>query len=182
MGYSCASLMKVKAHQAGVYYISSLVHKFHPEFNFSWITFALNGAVAVTSYFVFGFRIEPVLLCILYCFASAMVNDVVTKGSRSAVRFEIVTDEPEVIGKAIIDQLHHSATLIPGKGIYQGKQTNVLVCVVNKSQAAALSAILREYPGTFAIMSQVNEVVGNFRRLDSHGNAEKHLLDEGSVI
>jgi len=72
--------------------------------------------------------------------------------------------------------------LIPGKGIYQGKQTNVLVCVVNKSQAAALSAILREYPGTFAIMSQVNEVVGNFRRLDSHGNAEKHLLDEGSAI
>lgn len=182
MGYSCASLIKVKAHQAGVYYISSLVHKFRPEFNFSWITFALNGVVAVASYFVFGFKLEPVLLCILYCFASSMVNDAVTKGSRSAVRFEIITDQPEAIGQAIIEQLHHSATLLPGKGIYQGKQTNVLVCVVNRSQTAAMSAIIREYPGTFAVMSQVNEVVGNFKRLDSHGNAEKHLLDEGSAI
>ena len=182
MGYSCASLIKVKSHQAGVYYVSSLVHHFHPEFNFSWITFALNGVVAVASYFVFGFNIEPVLLCILYCFASSMVNDLVTKGSRGAVRFEIVTDQPEAISQAIIHVLHHSATLLPGKGIYQGRETSVLICVVNKSQSAVLAAILREYPGTFAITSQVSEVVGNFKRLDSRGNAQKQLLDEGSAI
>lgn len=179
MGYSCASLLKVRGHQAGSHFVSRLVLKYHPEFNFSWVTFALNAVVAVASYFVFDFKLEPVLLCILYCFSSSLVMDAVTKSSRSAVRFEIVTDQPEAISQAIISELHHSATLLPGKGIYQGKPTNVLVCVVNRSQTAALSSVLRRYPGTFAVMSQVNEVVGNFKRLDSHGKVEKRLLDDG---
>lgn len=179
MGYSCASLLKINAHQAGSHYISRLVLKYHPEFNFSWVTFVLNAVVAVASFFVFDFKLEPVLLCILYCFSSSLVMDSVTKSSRSAVRFEIVTDQPEAISQAIISELHHSATLLPGKGIYQGKATNVLVCVVNRSQTAALSAVLQRYPGTFAITSQVNEVVGNFKRLDSHGKLEKQLLDDG---
>ena len=55
----------------------------------------------------------------------------------------------------------------------------MLVCVVNKVQAAQLAAMIRSYPNTFATMSQVSEVMGNFKRLDVHGNPEKHLLDAG---
>lgn len=181
MGYSCALMLKVGTHQGGIYYISSLVRKYAPHVNFFWISFSLNVVVAVISYFVYGCRIEPVLLCILYFFASSTVNSKLTKNSYSAVRFEIITNDPDTISRAIIEKLHHSATLLPGKGVYKGEQTGVLLCIVNNNQAAALAALLRSYPGTFAVVSQVDEVLGNFKRLDNHGKPERQLLDVGDA-
>lgn len=172
-------LIKVGATQAGVYFISSLIRYKKPHLNLSWLSFALNVVVAVISFFVFGMKLEPVLLCVLYCFATSLVHDTMVKGGRRAVRFEIVTDDPDSLSKVIIEQLHHSATILPGKGIYQGKPTNVLICVINPAQAATLTAVLRNMPNTFAIISQVNEVVGNFKRLDPKGEPERHLLDQG---
>ena len=164
----------------GMDFIASLIHKKDPQTNLFWVLFLLNCCVAAVSYFVYGFKVEPVILCILYSFMSSMVSDRVGKSFRSAVRFEIVTNDPDRISNAIIHQLHHSATLMPGKGIYRGQETSVLICIVNKSQVATLSAIVRECPHTFAIMSQVSEVMGNFKRLDKSGHLEKELLDSGT--
>ena len=182
MGWSCARLLKIRSHHAGVYFISNLVHKYRPDFNFSWVSFALNIVVAGISYFVYGCNVEPVLLCILYCFSSSLVNDMISKNGRSAVRFEITTDHPEQLRDAIVNQLHHGATILPGKGIYRGKETNVVICVVNKSQAAMLNAILEEQPHTFAVMSQVNAVVGNFKHLTAKGTLESDMLDHGDTV
>ena len=169
------------AYTGGMDFVASLIQKKRPQMSFFYVIFAINCMVAVISYFVYGFQMEPVILCILHSFASSTISDRTAKSIRSAVRFEIVTDYPEEISHAIIHKLHHSATLIPGKGIYRGKETSVLVCVVNKTQANQLSNLLRGYPNTFTIMSHVNEVVGNFKRLDSNGMEERELLDTGNV-
>lgn len=180
---ACYSLLvRGGALTGGMDFVASLIHKKNPQTNLFWVLFLLNCSVAGISYFVYDFKIEPVILCILYSFMSSMVSDRVGKSVRSAVRFEIVTEDPQYISDAIINHLHHSATLLPGKGIYKGRETSVLICIVNKSQVAQLSAILRECPHTFAIMSQVSEVMGNFKRLDTHGKLEIELLDSGSNI
>lgn len=173
-------LIKVGATQAGVYFISSLIRYKKPHLNLSWLSFALNVVVACISFFVYfkeGRGLMPVLLCILYCFATSLVNDTMTKSGRRAVRFEIVTDDPDALCHAIINEIHHSATILPAKGIYKGKDTNVLICVVNTTQAATLSKIIRRQPNTFAVISQVNEVMGNFKQLDNHNEPQRQLFD-----
>lgn len=181
-GTICSVLLKAGAYAGGTDFIASLIHKSRPDFNFFYTVFALNVVVACISYFVYEFRIEPVLMCILYSFTTSTIIDRSNKSGRSAVRFEIITDHPEELSKAIIEQLRHSATVIPGKGIYKGKETNLLICVVNKPQAAAMSAIIRSIPGTFAVCSQVSEVMGNFKRLDNRAKPELQLLDQGDGI
>lgn len=178
-GALTAILLRAGTHVGGTNFISSLIHKTRPEFNFFWVTFVLNCIVALMSYFVYDYKIEPVLMCILYSFTSSSVTDRMVRNDRSAIRFEIVTKHPEQLSKSIIDLLHHSATLIPGKGIYQDKEVNVLICVVNKSQAPLLSDIIRSIPDTFAVSSIVSDVIGKFARLDSHGKQEVSLLDTG---
>lgn len=178
-GWIAGILFRANACTGGTEFIASLIHRYHPHVNFFWVTFILNVAVAVSSYFVYDFKMEPVLLCILYSFASSSVRDKMTQSDRSAVRYEIITDDPERIGQAIIHRLHHSATVIPAKGLYQSKETNMLVCIVNRSQAAEMTAILRECPHSFVSMSLVGEVFGNFKRLDRHGKPEKQLIDSG---
>ena len=172
-------LVQCSAYSGGTDFIAAIIHKRRPEQNMFYLIFALNVVIALLSFFVYDYKIEPVILCILYAFTSSTVTDRLTKNGRSAIRFEIVTDYPDEISNEIITKLHHSATLVPGKGMFMGKPTNILICVVNKSQMAALSRIVRKYPYTFAVMSSVSEVMGNFKRLDSDGNLEKKLLDDG---
>ena len=180
-GFFYSVLIRGGTLTGGTDFIASLIHKSKPHFSMYWIIFMLNCLVALISYFVYDYQLEPVILCVLYSFLSRMVSESVSRTSRSAVRFEIITEDPTAISDAIIHQLHHSATLLPGKGIYMGKKTSVLVCVVNRSQVAQLSAIVRNSPNTFAVMSSVGEVMGNFKHLDPHGNQEVELLDGGNI-
>ena len=178
-GTAGALLHRVEANVGGTDFVAAMIYKYHPQVNFFWVVFILNISVAIVSYFVYNFKMEPVLLCIIYSYASSTVRDRFAQKSRSAVRCEIVTDRPNELGKALIERLHHSATVIPAKGMYSGRKTHMLVCVVNQSQVAALNAILKDFPGSFAITSQVANVTGNFKRLDSHGMPERDVL--GSV-
>lgn len=178
-GACYAQLLKASAYTGGTDFVAALIHKNHPEKSIFGLIFAMNTLVAVASYFVYDYKIEPVILCILYSFASSTLSERVTKSGRTAVRCEIITDRPQEISDAIIGKLRHSATLIPAKGMYSGKETNVLICVVNKTQVAALSAIIRSFPNTFAVFSQANEVMGNFLKIDEDGEEEVEFLDPG---
>ena len=172
-------LVQCSAYSGGTDFIAAIIHKRKPEQSLFYLIFSLNAAVAMISFFVYDYKIEPVILCILYSFMSSTVTDKLTKNGRSAVCFEIITDFPKEISDEIIRKLHHSTTLIPAKGMYSGRETNMLICVVNKTQVTAVTRILRKYPHTFAIMDPVSEVVGNFKRLDSGGRQEKQFLDSG---
>lgn len=178
-GACYAQLLKASAYTGGTDFVAALIHKNHPEKSIFGLIFTMNAIVAVVSYFVYDYKMEPVILCILYSFASSTLSERVTKSGRTAIRCEIITERPQELSDAIIDKLRHSATLIPAKGMYSGKDTNVLICVVNKTQVATLSAIIRAFPNTFAVFSQANEVMGNFRKLDEDGEEEVELLDPG---
>ena len=144
-GSAYSLLVQGSSNSGGTDFIAAIIHKYRPDMNIFWLIFGLNIVVAVSSYFVYDFQIEPVLLCILYCYTSSTITDRLTKSGRSAVRFEIVTDYPEEISQKIIQKLHHSATLIPGKGMYLGKEVSILICVVNKSQMALIPEAVSAY-------------------------------------
>ena len=164
----------------GTEYIAKLIHKKKPTFNLFTIMFTLNVVVALASYFVYDYKIEPVLLCIIYSYFSSTVRDNMNRKHQSALRCEIVTDQGKELGKEIIEKLHHSVTKLPGKGLYTGKEKDVLVCVVNPTQLNELTKIVNSYPGSFVTISQVNTVMGKFVRLDSHNMPEKELFDPGT--
>lgn len=163
----------------GTEYIAKLIHKKNPSFNLFSIMFALNVMVACISYFVYDYKIEPVLLCIIYSYFSSSIRDNMNRKHQSALRCEIVTEHGEELGKRIIDTLHHSVTQMRGKGLYTGSEKSVLVCIVNPSQLNELTKIVAEYPDSFVTVTQVNSVVGKFARFDSHNKPEKEILDAG---
>lgn len=178
-GASYAILVRCSASSGGSDFIAALIHRSRPQLNFFWITFMLNACVAAASYFVYDFQMEPVILCIIYSFITSTVSDRLMKNGRSAIRCEIITDYPREIADDIIHRLRHSATLIPGRGMYLGKETNILICIINKTQLAVLSDIVRRYPQTFAVFSSVSEVMGNFKRLNPQGELTPDILDRG---
>ena len=178
-GYVYSILVKASAYTGGTDFVSAIIHKRSPEKSVFVISFTLNAAVAVASYFVYGYQMEPVILCILYSFMATNVGERLMKSGRSAIAFEIITDYPDEISQDIIRDIHHTTTLIPGKGMYSGRETSVLLCVVNKTQIAAVNSIIRRYPNTFAIVNPVSEILGNFRKLNSTGKEVAEELESG---
>lgn len=178
-GYSGYYVHRVGACLGGTEFIAKLIHKKNPAFNLFSIIFSLNVVVAIASYFVYGYEIEPVLLCIIYCYMSSSVRDNMNRKHKSAIRCEIVTDHPQELGQEIIEKLRHSATVMTATGLYTKKEKTILVCVLNSSQIAELTKIVSSYPGSFVTVSQVSAVMGNFLRLDSHNQLETPLYDTG---
>ena len=149
--------------------IAKMVKEKRPELNIMWLTFALNSVVAVLSYFAYAtdgtFNLEPVILCLMYCFTSSKMGDLVLKGHKTALKFEVVTSYPEEISEEIIHKLKHSATVVHAQGMYTHQNKDLLICVVNKNQIIDFENIIRKYEGTFAYITSVSETVGNFKRI-----------------
>lgn len=125
----------------------------------------MNTAVALTSYFVYGFKVEPVVLCIIYSFLTSQVSDNILRGSRQRIKFEIISPDCKKLSDEIISELKHTVTVVPAKGMYSGRETEMLICVVQKHQATAMEKIIAAHPGAFAYSTVINETLGNFERI-----------------
>jgi len=145
--------------------IAAWVRKGHPEASLVWIIFALNASVAVLSFFVYGCQFEPVIMCLIYCYLSSHISDSILKGGKRAMKFEVVTDRAEEIAHQLLTELRHGVTILPARGMYSERPTNLLVCVVNCHQIVQFQRVLARFPGSFAYVSEVNETVGNFKHV-----------------
>ena len=52
------------------------------------------------------------------------VSDRILRSGKAAIKFEIVTQQPDEISQELIHRLGHSATRIQGKGMYSGADTS----------------------------------------------------------
>lgn len=154
--------------------VSKYISKIMPEFNFIKITFALNAAVAIASFFVYAepagngkynYDYKPVCLCLLYCFISTFVGDYILKGTKKAYEFTVITTHEDEIVKDISEKLKHSATKITARGSYSNGKKSMLICIVNRHQIMELKNILSRYDDTFSFSETVSEVYGNFKHI-----------------
>lgn len=163
-GFCYGVVMKRNGSTGGTDLLAALIQHKRPEFNLLWVIFSINAVVAVTSYFVYGYKLEPVILCVIYCFLSSHVSDVMLKGFKEAVKFEIITDKPEELTQELLQALHHGVTELPAVGGFTHSNKTLLICIVNKRQIVQFQEIIQRFPGTFAYLSGVKETMGNFVR------------------
>lgn len=145
--------------------LSFCIKRYHPEYNVAWIGFTLNAVIAVVSFFVYGHQFEPVICCIIYCFVVSYVGNSAVKGAQSALKFEIVCEEPEKLAADLMEHLKHGVTLLPAEGAYTHERKSLVICIVNKHQIADIQSIIARYPGSFTYITSVSETLGNFLKI-----------------
>ena len=145
--------------------VAAWVHKKRPEASLVWLVFILNATVAVLSFFVYGYQFEPVILCLIYCYLTSSISDSILKGGKAAMKFEVITREPEALSRQLMERLHHGVTVVQAEGMYSETPRFLLICVVNRHQVMKFQEILARFPDTFAYVSSVNETLGNFKHI-----------------
>ena len=164
-GFIYGMTIRHGASTGGTDFIGEFVHKKSPSYSMTHVVFVANVIVASMSYFVYGYNIEPVALCIIYALLTTIVSDRCVHSGKQAWKVEMITAHPEEITQAVIHELHHSTTIMQVEGGYSHQGKTMLVCIINRHQIVRMEEILSRFPDTFACVSMVSETVGNFRKV-----------------
>lgn len=163
-GVSLAFALKVNASTGGADVVGAMLQKKFPHMGVGAMVFAVNGVIMAVSIFVYHDNLMPVFLAIISAFANSVVCDRIMQGSKSALKFEVITEHAEEIAKEVIEELGHGVTVTPAKGMFEGKRKSLLICVIKPRQIARFQNIITRYPETFAYVGSVNEIIGKFNR------------------
>ena len=167
-GAGIAIVFVNNASTGGTDIISRYINKIRPDTNFFAVTFILNGIVAVSSILVYSegmLNYKPMALCILYCFLSSFVGNLMLKSTKTAYKFTVITSHKEELIADVTKCLRHGCTEIEAIGSYTGSKRSVLICVINKHQLNDFQKLLSKYNDTFSYYEVVNETYGNFKRV-----------------
>lgn len=159
------------ASTGGTDIISRYINKVRPDTNFFIVTFTLNAVVAIASIFVYSqgtLNYKPMALCIIYCFISTFVGNLLLKTTKTAYKFTIITSHKDEFVNDITKTLHHGCTEIDAIGTYTGSKKSVLICIINKHQLNDFQKIVAKYDKTFSYFEVVNETYGNFKHIKHH--------------
>lgn len=158
------------ASTGGTDVVSRYINRVRPETNFFVVTFVLNALVAVSSIFVYAedsLNYKPMALCIIYCFISTFVGNLLLKTTKTAYKFTVITTHEQEFVEEITQNLHHGCTKIEAIGTYTGTKKSVLICIINKHQLNDFQKIVSKYEDTFSYFEVVNETYGNFKYIKS---------------
>ena len=157
MGISCRDL--------GTDILAALINHKRPAFNTVWVLFTINAGVAVMSYFVYGREYFPVAISVICSLMSGFISDTLLKGASSALKFEIVTSEPDEVAEQIMRELKHGCTRLDAHGMYSGQRRAVLICVVNPRQRTDFEKIIAAHKDTFAYCTPITRTYGLFDKV-----------------
>lgn len=121
------------------------------------IDFVIIGAAGL----IFN-SLELALYAIASLFISAKVMDFFTDGLSAAKAFYIISEKSNEIAKAIMEQMDRGVTALNAKGVYSGKDKEVLLCVLEwRTEGPKLKSIVKSIDDkAFVIVADVKEVLG----------------------
>lgn len=159
-GVSLAMMLKAGGSTGGTDIIAMFIQKKFSATNVAWFIYALDSVVVFVSAFVYKNGLTPVLMSLTEMFCYSMMSDVITTGFKTALKFEIVTTDPDALSRELIEKLGRGVTCLPAVGMYSRDEKSLLVCVIRKRQLSDFNKILQKYPETFAYVTNTSEVMG----------------------
>ncbi len=153
-----AILFNVDASSGGTDIIAMLVRKYS-HINIGLALAIADLIVALGACFAFG--METGLFSLFGLFLKSYMVDAVMDNLRTYKVFQIITDNPDPICKFIMENLHHSATVMEGRGSFTHEERKIIMTVINRSQAIRLQLFVRATdPHSFITITSSSEIVG----------------------
>jgi len=125
----------------------------------------VDTAVILSAGFIFGWK--QALYAMITLYVSGLVSETVLEGGETVRAAMIITSQPEQVSSRVIEELERGVTYLEGRGAYTGNSRPVLYCVVNRTEVAALKAIVHETDSeAFLVIGVAHEALGEgFRPL-----------------
>lgn len=115
-------------------------------------------------------KLEIAMYSIIALYILVKVIDQIIEGLGYAKAFFIISNKPDEIGKTILKEINRGVTVLKGRGMYTGKDREVLLCVINRAQIAKLKEVVHTIDNkAFVMVADVHEVLGEgFKEINSN--------------
>lgn len=131
-----------------------------PQISMGRMLLLVDFCVIALSALVF-WNVNVALFAIVVEFTSSRVIDSLLYGAENGRMALIFSDCHDDIAEAIRLELNRGITVMKGEGYYTGKENEILICAVRRTQATRLRALVHRIdPHAFVIMCRTDEVLG----------------------
>ncbi len=157
IGVGCAIMFHCGASSGGSDIIA-LIFKKYTNLN---IGNAVIASDIVVSALAFYFGAQAGLLSILGLLLRAFVVDGIIENIAKTKYVTIITDNPDIVSKVIIEDIDRGFTKYKAEGGYTGAERTIIITVCRRAQAVLLKSKLHEVdPTAFTIITDANEILG----------------------
>ncbi len=166
VGVATALALKIGGSTGGGDILAVLIQKKFSANSIATMLMIINCIIIGSSIFVFqgdtlAQTLLPIMMSIFEVYIETKANETVTSGFTSAIEFKIITNKPEELSLALMNELGRGVTSVPATGMYTKIACSMIICVVSRRQAATLQRIVKKIdPDSFAVMSNVSQVLG----------------------
>ena len=160
MGVGVGLVVRRGASTGGSDFAALILKKFFPHLSLAAIIMFIDCAIVAVAGLVFkSFTVTFCSVAALY--VSARITDRIVSFGDSAKMVQIFSKQNERLAADIIKNLNRGVTGIYCRGMYSGKGSLMLLCVVRPRRLPALVSLVREVdPDAFIIISDAREILG----------------------
>lgn len=146
--------------------LGSILHHWKKDLSVPVALFIIDGVIILAGIFLFGISIS--IYAILAVFLTSKIMDGILSGLKVGKQIWVISDKYQEISKEILQEIDRGVTCLEGKGMYSGKERNVLLCVVGKREVVKITQLVRRVDASaFLILQDVKEVMGEgFQKME----------------
>lgn len=120
----------------------------------------MDGIVIVLAGIAFG-SAELALYALIAIVITSKAVDMILEGLNYAKAALIISERSDEIALKILKDLQRGATGLLGRGLYSGKDKQVILCVISRAEVIRLKELVKQIdPAAFIIITDVYEVLG----------------------
>ena len=159
-GIGLGIVLKMDATTGGTELAARLLSRIFKAMTIGQLILWLDAIIILFAIIVFN-SILIGLYSFVSLFLTTKVIDAMVEGADYSRAALIISDKQEEISKRLLIQLDRGVTELKGRGVYSGKDKNVLLCVLARTQIQQLKEIVQSVDkSAFVILAEVHEVLG----------------------
>lgn len=160
LGLGLGIVFKAGGTTGGTDLAGAIINRFIPGLSTATYMMIIDILVVIASGLV-NRRIDTPLYSVISLYILVRVIDIILEGFSYGKAFFIISNEPEKIGRTILERLDRGVTILKGKGLYSGLDKDVLLCVVNRAQMTKVKEIIGAVDKkAFIMITDMHEVLG----------------------
>ena len=143
-----------------------ILHHWRRELSVPVILFLLDGVIIIAGMFLFGISVG--IYAILAVFLTSKIMDGILSGLKVGKQIWVISDKYQEISRKILEEVARGVTCLEGKGMYSGRERNVLLCVVGKREVVKITRLVRQIDASaFLVLQDAREVMGEgFQKIE----------------
>ncbi|TCP68543.1 YitT family protein [Baia soyae] len=118
----------------------------------------------------FVFSWDRAMYSLMAYFIAFKAIDVTIEGFNETKSIWIISDNPEILGEAILNRLGRGVTYLNGQGAFTGEDKKVIFCIITRLEEAKLKSIVEDIdPQAFLAVGNIHDIQGgNFKKRSIH--------------